>query len=389
VTPLRIGVIGGGIAGLTAAVALRRWGHEPEVYERAPEPRASGGALIVWSGALAALSSLGLERAVVAAGTLLRSYEFRTWSGEMVTTVPVDEYARRAGHPCLLIARGSLHGVLEAAAREAAPIHHGMRLAELEQSNEQVTARFVGGAGRTFDLVVGADGLHSRTREIVQGASPLRTGRRTAWLGVVPFDHLLIEPGVAWTSIGPGIGVLVAGLGGGDVYWYATVPADSEIHDRDALAALLQSGHEPIRELVEATPDDAIVATPVRDRAPARPWSAGRVTLIGDSVHPSAPDLGQGACQAIESAVSLARHLAPPGTDTSFALQAYERERFARCARITALSRGALVQDMLEQPMLGETWVPALRFVLPLGTPDVFRWLLGSAHETSKHSSQP
>jgi 2-polyprenyl-6-methoxyphenol hydroxylase-like FAD-dependent oxidoreductase len=167
---------------------------------------------------------------------------------------------------------------------------------------------------------------------------------------------------VSWIVSGRGVRVALAPCGGGDVFWLATARQDlvgalgpGARRVKEQLAALLASAPPALRDLVAATPTDEIFATAVRDRRPASRWGRGAVTLIGDAAHPATPDLGQGACQALESAAALgrsfARHCRILPRDAAAALRAYEARRQTRAALVTQLSWATAVEGMRDDPI--------------------------------------
>src|SRR5262249_38146230 len=206
-------------------------------------------------------------------------------------------------------------------------------------------------------VLLGADGLHSVVRRQLFGAAPPRYAGFTAWRAVVPApDGLAIPAGEYWGR-GQEFGVIP--LGGRRIYWFAThtlperqqgdLHASSE--QKQALLRLFRGWYPAIPALIEATPDEAVLRNDIYDRPPLAAWSRGRATLLGDAAHPMTPNLGQGACQALEDAVVLAASLAAATTADRadripHALETYQSARLPRANRVVARSRqlGALIQ---------------------------------------------
>jgi 2-polyprenyl-6-methoxyphenol hydroxylase-like FAD-dependent oxidoreductase len=334
-------VIGSGIGGLATAVALRRSGWEIEVFERAPELTEVGAGLSLWRNALAALDRLGLLESLRALGVEGQNGAFRTPSGETLLAMKAGAADTASEGIILLLHRAELLDVLHRAAgpdvvRLAAPC------IGLDQDAAAVTARFEDGRQARGDLLAGADGLKSVVRTALFGPEPPRYGGYTAWRAVTRFDHARLTPGETW---GRGRRFGQWGMTGGRVYWYATetVPegqGDPPEGRRQGLLRLFRGWHKPVEDLIAATDESAILRNDVYDRPPLRRWSVGRTTLLGDAAHPMTPDMGQGACQAIEDAVVLADCLTR-SSEVAEALRAYESRRIPRTRRVVRESRQA------------------------------------------------
>jgi 2-polyprenyl-6-methoxyphenol hydroxylase-like FAD-dependent oxidoreductase len=334
-------IIGGGIGGLATAVALRRAGWEIEVFERAPGLEEVGAGLSLWRNALAALDRIGLLESLRALGVEGQTGAFRKPSGKTLLTMKAGTTDTASGGIILLLHRAELLDVL---CRAAGPdvIRLGARCIWLDQDAATVTAHFEDGRTARGDLLIGADGLRSAVRSTLFGPEPPRYGGYAAWRGVTQFDHARLTPGETW---GRGRRFGQWGMTKGRVYWYATesVPegqGDPSEGRKQGLLKLFRGWHEPVEDLIEATDESAILRNDVYDRPALRQWSVGRATLLGDAAHPMTPDMGQGACQAIEDAVVLADCL-NRGSDVAEALRAYESRRIPRTRRVVRESRQA------------------------------------------------
>lgn len=331
-------IIGAGIGGLAAAIGLRRAGIEVAVYEQAGRLGEVGAGITLWPNAIKALRQLGLGQAIRAIGVLEGQGGIRTSGGRLLASGAARDLEREFGAPTLAMHRAELHATL-LGALGAGHVRLGARCLGFEQDAQCVSARFADGSSATADLLVGADGLRSAVREQLHGPQPPRYAGYTAWRAVVPFDHARLLPGESW---GTGARFGQVPLSDGRVYWFATRNTRPGQHSPDGeLAELLRlfgGWHAPIPALIAATPAGDILRHDLFDRPPLRSWGAGRVTLLGDAAHPMTPNLGQGACQAIEDAVALMKRLAVGG-DPSAALRAYEADRQPRTAQIMRQSR--------------------------------------------------
>ena len=351
---MRIAIIGGGIGGLTAALALREFGFEPQVFEQAPELLEVGAAIIIWPNAMRVLHQLGLSETVSHDGGVLEEGRWLNQNGRLLNHFALP----KSDLPAIVLHRARLQEEL----RRALPpdsIHLGHVFESFEQRADVIVARFNGGSSSEFDLLIGADGLHSRVRERLLNDGPPQYRGYVAWRGVVDFIHASLAPATAFEIYGNGQRFGIGPLGAGKVGWWvsankafpdvtaARAPgAANHSTTREELLQLFDGWYEPVLELIQATPLTSLIRTPIFDRNPVRKWGAGSMTLLGDAVHPITPNLGQGACLAIEDAAILARCLekyASVANDSAssitVALRKFEMLRFARTATIARCSR--------------------------------------------------
>jgi 2-polyprenyl-6-methoxyphenol hydroxylase-like FAD-dependent oxidoreductase len=347
-------IIGGGIGGLATAIALARVGVECDVYEQAGQLREVGAGLTLWANAFRALQQLGVADSLLPLGSKVEGFQVRTWSGRVLTQHDYAPLEHKLGVPVNLAAlRPDL--LRELAARvDPNLLHFNNRFVRLAEESGKVCATFADGKEAHADFLVGADGLHSLIRAHLHNEPKPRYAGYTCWRGVAN----LSPP--AWSNIafeawGPGSRFAIQPCGQGRVFWYATRNAregepDSPRGRKAALHEVFDRWHEPIPQTINATPDDQILRNDIVDRPPIRQWGRGRITLLGDAAHPTTPNLGQGACQALEDAVVLADSLRATG-DIETALRAYEDSRRRRTASITTISlrNGRLTQ--WEQPL--------------------------------------
>jgi 2-polyprenyl-6-methoxyphenol hydroxylase-like FAD-dependent oxidoreductase len=349
-------IVGGGVAALATAIALRDQGIQAHVFERSSSLRTTGGGLLLWTNAIKALRMLDLEEDVLAIGTAVETTEFRTYRGELLSKLEIGELGRQHGGPSVIVHRGAL---LELLATELPreSIHVGMTCTGFDafSNDDVVTAHFANGEMRDADVLIGADGLHSFIREKLHGDESLRRTGQVAIVGIAEGCSGVLDVGTTIATVGAGLRFWAGPMRDGRVYWYATVKESDHISDdpgvaREQLLRLYAGWHDPIERLIDATDDTEWIRTTISDREPIRWWGRGRVTLIGDAAHPTTPDLGQGACQALESAVELARCLAEMN-DAERALRTYESRRMTRTAKMTQMSWVTAMQSMVEHPV--------------------------------------
>jgi 2-polyprenyl-6-methoxyphenol hydroxylase-like FAD-dependent oxidoreductase len=358
-------IIGGGIGGLAAAIALHHAGLEVVVCERANELREVGAGLALAPNALKALERLGLRAPVEAAAVAIERAEIRTWRGDLLAAFPAGEISQSVGAPTVCLHRAELQALL-AGALDPDTLRLGRKCVRVEQTPEGVTACFEDGQQARSDFLIGADGLHSVVREQVPGRTPLRYAGYTAWRGIAIMERTGAVARASCESWGRGARFGFVPLDLKRVYWFATMNAPEGGDESDRRHPLLKrfaGWHDPIPALLEATEEAAILRNDVYDRDPAVRWGEGRITLLGDAAHPTTPNLGQGACQALEDAVVLARWMRRE-LDGTTALRGYETERMPRTRRIVEQSRRLGALGQWEQP-----WACWLRDLLTRITP--------------------
>jgi 2-polyprenyl-6-methoxyphenol hydroxylase-like FAD-dependent oxidoreductase len=331
-------IVGAGIGGLTAAIALKQTGWDVEVYERAPELREVGAGLSLWTNAVKVLRKLGVGNAVEAMAAATRWSEARTWSGRLLLRTDFGALYDKLGAPSIGIHRADLQSALaDHLGREH--IHLGSTCVAYTTDEKGANALFAEGEEVRGQILVGADGIKSLVRQQLLGPEPLRYAGYTAWRGVGLIDRPDVPTGVMVVVMGRGSQAGILRIGGGRTYWFATanVPAGGEDTKGGHKAELLGrfgDWYAAIPAVIGATPESAILRNDIVDRPPVRKWTDGRVTLLGDAAHPTTPNLGQGACMAIESAYVLAKSLRAAETPEA-GLRAYEEARFDRTAMIT------------------------------------------------------
>jgi 2-polyprenyl-6-methoxyphenol hydroxylase-like FAD-dependent oxidoreductase len=347
-------IIGGGIGGLSAAIALERVGVTTLVFEQADRLREVGLGVTLWVNAVRALEKMGADGGLLACGSAEARFEVRSWRGELLSVTPFAELKRRLGATVnICVHRGEL---LEQLAGLVDPqrIHCGARCVGFDQDDAGVKVRFADGREERGDLVVGADGLHSVVRALLHGESKPRYAGYTCWRGLARFAHKALPTDLAFEVWGPGKRFSIHHCGHGRIFWYGTkntLEGTADAPDGRKAEALqcFRNWMSPIPEVIEAT-EEGILRNDIVDRRPINSWGRGRATLLGDAAHPTTPNLGQGACQAIEDAVELAHYLGQGG-DVPPLLRLYESGRIPRTASITKQSLRLGILGQLENPL--------------------------------------
>jgi 2-polyprenyl-6-methoxyphenol hydroxylase-like FAD-dependent oxidoreductase len=309
VTEPRILVVGAGIAGVGAARALRQRGFATDVIERETAWVHTG--IYLPGNSARALRALGLESAVAERAALIPRQRFCDHRGNVLAEVDLDTLWDGVG-PCLALHRADLHEVL-ANHGEPVPIRMGASLHRLSQEDGAVTVEFDDVSIGHYDLVIGADGIHSQIRRrLFLGADAARPVGQVAWRFLTSCPPEV----TTWTVLlGSGVAFLAVPIGHGRVYCYCDAPADgipgTSGHDAVAqLADILRGFSHPVPAILESLgPDHAVHVAPIEE-VMLEHWSRGSVLLIGDAAHATSPNMAEGAAMALEDSLVLAECLA-------------------------------------------------------------------------------
>ncbi|GAB3182726.1 FAD-dependent monooxygenase [Telluribacter humicola] len=325
----KIAIIGGGIGGLTAAITLKNKGFTCDVYERSPVFEEVGAAISVWPNALRVFRKLQiLDDVLENCGEIKEAY-IKTSTGKVLArTQPVYDLPAVCTHRADLLA---------ALLKQLPPenLHPGHELSDFyTHADGSAHLKFTNGKEVDADLVIGADGIHSALRKKIKGDEvPLFRGYNL-WRGIA---KLPLEQGYASESLGRGNRVGIVPIRDGLFGWWATANETQGLSDEpesthEKLKRIFSTWHDPIPQLFDNTP--AIIKNSLIDRAPTGGWSTANPVLLGDAAHPTTPNLGQGACMAIEGAYLLTESLYKYGISDR-ALKIYEQAHFQRTKEIT------------------------------------------------------
>lgn len=345
-----IAIVGAGVAGLASAIALRAEGHKVTVFEQARAFARVGADVNLTPNAVRALDGIGVGEKLRALAARPSHRISRMWdSGEVTSSIEMAETAERSyGAPQLTIHRADLLKALEDVL-EPECFRLGRKISGVQVSSDQAVIECDGEPAGAFDLVIGADGIHSRIRHALFGADdPVYTGlvsyrgtfSRTRVNGLENLDAF-----TKWWGPDASRQIVTFPLSGGDeIFVFATLPIPEQSDeswtsqgDISELRAAYSDFHPQARGLLAACDTVAKSALYVRDPMPV--WAKGPAVVIGDAAHPMTPFMAQGACQAIEDSIILSRALTLYDNLTE-ALDRFQIARQERTARIQIASRG-------------------------------------------------
>ena len=344
----RIAVVGAGLGGLTCAAFLQREGFTVTVYEQAPAFSRIGAGIILSANVMKVLRRLGIERSLLETGIRPDAFVSRAWdTGETLYELTLDAASeQRFGGPYINVHRGDLHAVLETTVRSGT-IAFGHGLVGLEREGRAIGLVFENGTRQDADIVIGADGIRSKVRDILLGAEPPRFTGRVAQRAIFPAGRLrghTIRDCTKWWGADRHLLAYFMTRRRDEVYLMGSVPAaawESEELSlpcpREEFIASFADFHSDIRRVVEAATE--VTVWPICDRERHDCWSGGRIVLLGDACHPVRPYMAAGGAMAVEDAAILSRCLATIGDDDpADAFQCYEATRVARVGEVQRIS---------------------------------------------------
>lgn len=335
-------IVGGGIGGLTLAIALQQKGYAVTVYENAPVIKPLGAGLVLAGNAMKAFAAIGLDQQVLKAGKEMREFVIFDQQGKTLSRANAEKINATFGVVnTLTLHRADLHAVL---LNELIPgtVLLDKNCIDFKQEHDRVTLFFGDGSAASADAVIAADGIHSVFRKRLLPSVDLRYSGYTCWRAVADQQPEGFNHAVASETWGAGLRFGIVPLSNNRVYWFAT--ADAPMKDTgmaavtpDLLGDMFKDFHKPIEKIIRQTKQAQLIHNDIMDFAPVKQFAFGPIVLMGDAAHATTPNLGQGACMAIEDAVILANCISK-SQDVKTAFLNFERQRIDRTTKIVNTS---------------------------------------------------
>ena len=351
-----IAIVGGGIGGLTLAIALRRKGVHAIVYEGAPVLRPVGAGIVLAGNAIKAFEAIGLDAVVKAEGNEIKKFSLKDKTGHLLSAVSADSmHGDSRFINSVALHRADLQQLL-VSQLPAEVIKLNKSCVSFKQTQNGVDLTFHDGSTQTHDYVIAADGIHSVFRNTLVPDRTLRYSGYTCWRGIVSSENLASNVNEAAEFWGAGKRFGVVPLSSNRLYWYATIDAiqrDPKLEHRSPndLIDLFSDFHQIVREVLQAAAAGTTIKGDISDIKPLKKFAFGNIVLLGDAAHSSTPNLGQGACMAIEDAVVLAQCINADGNVVE-AFQEFERKRLERTTKIVNASYALGKLGQLKNPVL-------------------------------------
>lgn len=347
-----IAIIGGGLGGLTAGILLERAGFQVTVYEQAEQLARLGAGITIFPNGMHVLRAAGVADQLIAIGVLPKTLYSREWdTGRLLYSLPAEDWHRQYGAPHIILHRGDLQGALAAQLKPGTLLFQ-KQLVGIDEIGDALKARFADGTSTEADVIIGADGINSKVRELLLGAEEPKYTGFVAYRSIFPISRLACPLASDWCKFWSDerhwakedrhFIIYYTTKAKDEVYfvtsspdpnWEGALPVDATIKEvKDVYAGF----HDEVQRVIDASVH--ITKWPLLVRDPLPLWSSGRLVLLGDACHPMKPYMGQGAGMAFEDAAVLLRCLRAKRGDYTAAFELYENNRHERTSKVQKIS---------------------------------------------------
>ncbi|MBK6265114.1 FAD-dependent monooxygenase [Marivirga sp. S37H4] len=334
---MKVEIIGAGIAGLTAAIALEKRGFQPKIYEQAKNLKAVGAGIILASNAMQVYKRLGLDEQLKSQGIPLNALNITNQKLQLISKVDLNYFKNKYNLQSLAIHRGKLQQVLLDNLKHT-EICLDHQLKNITQQNEAYQLDFENGKSVNSTLLIGADGIHSKVRANLFPTGKIRSMRQICWRGVTQFELPSIYKNELNEAWGRGDRFAFVQFSHDQIYWYAvkSFKQSEKEFSEDHLSSYFQKYPPIVQEIIKATPAHTLHTTIMQDLKPISNWHDEFSCLIGDAAHATTPNMGQGACQSIEDAYILADCLSKQNVLDAF--KTYQKIRMPKAHQVVKQS---------------------------------------------------
>lgn len=359
-------IIGGGIGGLTAAIALQQKGFEVTVYESAATFEPVGAGIVLAPNAIKAFQAIGIDREVISAGSLIKKFSVKDSSGSILNSTESDKLTLRHG-PATMSAlhRADLHRVLLKHVKPESVLNNKL-CTGFHQAQDGVTMNFSDGSSAFSNFVIAADGIHSIFRKHLIPQAAMRYSGYACWRAVTERAPGKIDVNEASEFWGAGMRFGMVPIANSRMYWYATIDVPTSERTRfstdiTGLKTRFSQFDPDVCELISRTADHQLIRNDIFDFKPVTRYAFGNIVLTGDAAHATTPNLGQGACMAIEDAVVLANCIQREA-DVVKAFRDFEFRRVPRNTKVVNTSYMMGKFGQLKNPLMMQLRNTAMRW---------------------------
>jgi 2-polyprenyl-6-methoxyphenol hydroxylase-like FAD-dependent oxidoreductase len=351
----KFAIVGGGIGGLTLAIAMQQKGFDVVVFESAPKIKPLGAGIVLAGNAMKALAEIGIDSEILKAGNQLKLLRIKNQRGKILNELDAEKINEEYGINNFAIHRADLHKILMEHLKEGTLIL-GKSCLDIQQDDQSVQLKFSDNSTAAFDYVIACDGIHSVIRKKIFPQSKTRFAGYTCFRAVVneqPKNFNQTENTETWGANGR-FGIVP--LKNDRIYWFACInttfndPVMKSFKPNDLLN-YFKDFHYPVSEIINLTQNEQLIWSDIVDLKPIKKFISGRIALLGDAAHATTPNMGQGACMAIEDAVILTNCLLKEPT-VEQAFSNYELKRLPRTKYIVDNSWKLGKVAQLENPVL-------------------------------------
>jgi len=332
-----IDIIGAGIGGLTTAIALKKKGFEVRIFEQSEILTSTGAGIILASNAMQVYEILGLKEEIEKKGKIIASMEITKKNLDSISSMDLKYLESRYNVATVAIHRADLQDILIKALGDV-EINLGYKLISIRRDSSSNILEFDNGIFEQSVALIGADGLHSTVREILFPQSPLREAKQICWRGVTDYTLTSNQVDKLYELWGDTARFGFVKISNTQVYWYAlkSFKDTSKEWNLKHIDEYFSTFHPTVRDMISSTSTKHIHSGEIMDLIPLKSWYKNNICLLGDAAHAMTPNMGQGACQAIEDAYSIAESLSKYATQEAF--MKYQKNRYAKVSKIVKMS---------------------------------------------------